>query len=234
MNGAITSGGSCRSMSIGIRTSPRAFSMPAVIAASLPKLRERLTTRTRLSRSLRSSRCANVSSREPSLTKTNSKRNPVGASTETTVSMKRSMDSSSLKTGTIRDSSGVLVRRRRCAASWRSSAVTWTGRLGGHRENRARARSVRPGGTAGFLEGDLALLRQTALGVGDPRGQGAIGLAAGMDREGARRQTPARARGTRRSWASKWGWNGAPVPSAMCPSAGRARSGRDSPRYPVT
>src|SRR4029453_4683744 len=43
MKGSISSGGSCRSMSMGTMTSPRAWSMPAVSAASLPKLRDRLT-----------------------------------------------------------------------------------------------------------------------------------------------------------------------------------------------
>ncbi len=45
----INSGGSCRSASMTITASPAAWSSPAVIAVSLPKLRDRLTTATRSS-----------------------------------------------------------------------------------------------------------------------------------------------------------------------------------------
>ena len=123
MNGSISSGGSCRSMSIGITMSPRAWSMPAVSAASLPKLRDRLTTLMRRSRALRSSRWASVLSREPSFTKTISKRKPARSSSGSTASRKRSINSSSLNTGTTSDSSGSAGRRARWPASWRSRAL---------------------------------------------------------------------------------------------------------------
>src|SRR5260370_4871751 len=122
MNGPISSGGSCRSMSIGIRMSPRAWSMPAVSAASLPKLRDRLTTLMRRSRELQSSRWGRLWAREPSLTNTTSKRRPTLSRNGSTEVRKRSIDSSSSYTGTTRDKSGSPGRRARWAASWRSRA----------------------------------------------------------------------------------------------------------------
>src|SRR5437016_5929138 len=128
MNGPISSGGSCRSISIGIRMSPLAWSMPAVRAASLPKLRDRFTTLRRRSRAPRSSRWASVSSREPSLTNTISKRSPALSRKGSTEVRNRSIDSSSLNTGTTSDSSGSAGRRARWAASWRSRAdADWAG-----------------------------------------------------------------------------------------------------------
>src|SRR5258707_6946122 len=122
MNGPISCGGSCRSISIGIRMSPLAWSMPAVSAASLPKLRDRLTTLMRRWRALQSSRWASVLSREPSLTNTISKRRPALSRNGSTDVRKRLIDSSSLNTGTTSDSSGSAGRRARWAASWRSRA----------------------------------------------------------------------------------------------------------------
>src|SRR4051794_20846853 len=122
MKGPNRSGGSCRSMSIGIRMSPRAWSMPAVSAASLPKLRDRLTTRMRGSCRLRSSRLASVSSCEPSFTNTISKRKPARSRNGSTVVRNSPIDSSSLNTGTTSDSNGSAGRRARWTASWRSRA----------------------------------------------------------------------------------------------------------------
>src|SRR6516165_2977440 len=122
MNGPISSGGSCRSMSIGIRMSPLAWSMPAVRAASLPKLRDRFTTLTRRSRALRSSRWPSELSDEPSLTNTISKRSPALSRKGSIEVRNRSIDSSSLNTGTTRDSNGSAGRRARWAASCRSRA----------------------------------------------------------------------------------------------------------------
>jgi hypothetical protein len=98
--------------------------MPAVSAASFPKLRDRLTMRTRRSARLRSNRRAKVSSREPSFTNTISKRTSSRSSIGVTVSRKRSIVSSSLNTGTTSDSSGSAGRRARCTASWCSSATS--------------------------------------------------------------------------------------------------------------
>jgi hypothetical protein len=73
---AMSSGGCCRSASIGTTASPRAWSRPAASAISLPKLRDSATTRTRGSRAASAESTANVASRLPSSTKTASAGTP--------------------------------------------------------------------------------------------------------------------------------------------------------------
>ena len=75
----ITSGGSWRSASIITVASPRARSRPAVIAAWWPKLRERVTTRTRSSAAAISRSSRGVSSVLPSSTITSSNGSPSSA-----------------------------------------------------------------------------------------------------------------------------------------------------------
>src|SRR5438477_9606624 len=167
MNGPISSGGSCRSMSIGIRMSPCAWSMPAVRAASLPKLRDRFTSLIRRSRMLRSRRRASVLSREPSLTNTISNRKPALSRKGSTEVRKRSIDSSSLNTGTTSDRSGSAGRRARWAASWRSRAEADL--AGTEREE-----SGTPGSLHYCLSGDD---RDCAGEIHDPGVDGEAGLA---------------------------------------------------------
>ena len=101
--------------------SPLAWSMPAVSAASLPKLRDRLTTRMR-----GRARCSRADGRacrrasRRSRTRSRSATRPAPGTARPTSGRCRS--TSSLNTGTTSDSSGSAGRRARCTASWRSRA----------------------------------------------------------------------------------------------------------------
>jgi len=135
--GRSSSGGSCRSTSIGTTASPRDAFRPALSAASLPKLRDSWTSLTRLSPAHSPRSTAAVASVLPSSTKMISSRGRSSSTghwlwTMPSIAWTKGMTAScSLSTGTISDTSGRVTASG--AASKVSPSIMPRSRTGQHR-----------------------------------------------------------------------------------------------------